>query len=151
MVSFYVRKFLIDAIRCIVKVCLANQHILLLLHFIIEKSSTYVYFFRFTLRGKMEPDNSIRMGGCSFELEICYIPAIGIPQTTSETATPTKSILKNGSLNGKLNCNGSSSRCGSVGIRRKRLKGDAWCYKNVCEQVLALTTLELKRPAESSV
>lgn len=25
-----------------------------------------------------------------------------------------------------------------VGIRRKRLKGDAWCYKRVCEEVLAL-------------
>ena len=22
-----------------------------------------------------------------------------------------------------------------VGIRRKRLKGDAWCYKKVCEEV----------------
>lgn len=101
----------------------------------------------------MEPNNSIRMGGCSFELEICYIPAIGISQSTSEAATPTKSILKNGTLNGKMNCEGSSntSRCGSVGIRRKRLKGDSWCYKNVCEQILALTTVELKRPAESSV
>ena len=26
-----------------------------------------------------------------------------------------------------------------VGIRRKRLKGDAWCYKKVCEEVLRLT------------
>ncbi|CAG0893684.1 unnamed protein product [Darwinula stevensoni] len=26
-----------------------------------------------------------------------------------------------------------------VGIKRKRLNGDAWCYKKVCEQVLALT------------
>ena len=26
-----------------------------------------------------------------------------------------------------------------VGIRRKRLKGDAWVYKRVCEEVLALT------------
>lgn len=25
-----------------------------------------------------------------------------------------------------------------VGIRRKRLQGDAWIYKNVCEEVLAL-------------
>ena len=25
-----------------------------------------------------------------------------------------------------------------VGIRRKRLKGDAWCYKRVCEEVLRL-------------
>ncbi|XP_014261911.1 maternal embryonic leucine zipper kinase-like [Cimex lectularius] len=27
-----------------------------------------------------------------------------------------------------------------VGIRRKRLKGDAWCYRKVCEEVLKLTT-----------
>uniref|UniRef100_T1HDC1 non-specific serine/threonine protein kinase n=1 Tax=Rhodnius prolixus TaxID=13249 RepID=T1HDC1_RHOPR len=26
-----------------------------------------------------------------------------------------------------------------VGIKRKRLKGDAWCYKQVCEQILKLT------------
>jgi len=26
-----------------------------------------------------------------------------------------------------------------VGIRRKRLKGDAWCYKKVCEEVLRMT------------
>lgn len=26
-----------------------------------------------------------------------------------------------------------------VGIRRKRLKGDAWIYKRVCEEVLRLT------------
>merc|ERR1711915_987748 len=26
-----------------------------------------------------------------------------------------------------------------VGIRRKRLKGDAWCYKKVCEEVLKMT------------
>lgn len=26
-----------------------------------------------------------------------------------------------------------------VGIRRKRLKGDAWVYKRVCEEILALT------------
>jgi maternal embryonic leucine zipper kinase len=26
-----------------------------------------------------------------------------------------------------------------VGIRRKRLKGDAWCYKRVCEEVLRMT------------
>ncbi|KAF0298861.1 Maternal embryonic leucine zipper kinase [Amphibalanus amphitrite] len=25
-----------------------------------------------------------------------------------------------------------------VGIRRKRLEGDAWCYKRICEQVLRL-------------
>uniref|UniRef100_A0A023F1F9 non-specific serine/threonine protein kinase n=1 Tax=Triatoma infestans TaxID=30076 RepID=A0A023F1F9_TRIIF len=28
-----------------------------------------------------------------------------------------------------------------VGIKRKRLKGDSWCYKQVCEQVLKLTNI----------
>jgi len=28
-----------------------------------------------------------------------------------------------------------------VGIRRKRLKGDAWCYKRVCEEVLRMTAV----------
>lgn len=103
----------------------------------------------------MEPNSTNRFGGCSFELEICYIPAIGISQNALEaTATASnKSILKNGTLNAKVKADGkiNATRCGSVGIRRKRLKGDAWCYKNVCEQVLALATVELKRPAESSV
>ena len=30
-----------------------------------------------------------------------------------------------------------------VGIRRKRLKGDAWVYKRVCEEVLALAAEEI--------
>lgn len=29
-------------------------------------------------------------------------------------------------------------RLNVVGIRRKRLKGDAWIYKKVCEEVLRL-------------
>lgn len=31
-----------------------------------------------------------------------------------------------------------------VGIRRKRLKGDAWCYKKVCEEVLRLAAVSSK-------
>lgn len=58
----------------------------------------------------MEPNNNQRLGGCSFELEVCYLPTIGLAKEIA-----------------------------SLGIRRKRLKGDAWCYKRVCEQVLALT------------
>lgn len=102
----------------------------------------------------MEPNNSsTRLGGCSFELEICYIPSIGITQNCSEAVTPSKSILKNGTVNGKSNSDGIANmvRSACVGIRRKRLKGDSWCYRNVCEQILALTAVELKRPAESSV
>ena len=30
------------------------------------------------------------------------------------------------------------ARINLVGIRRKRLKGDAWAYKRVCEEVLRL-------------
>ncbi|KAK2726409.1 maternal embryonic leucine zipper kinase-like [Artemia franciscana] len=29
-----------------------------------------------------------------------------------------------------------------VGIRRKRLKGDAWCYKKVCEEILRLAAVQ---------
>lgn len=36
-----------------------------------------------------------------------------------------------------------------VGIRRKRLKGDAWVYKRVCEEVLALAAVEQENNAES--
>jgi maternal embryonic leucine zipper kinase len=32
-----------------------------------------------------------------------------------------------------------------VGIRRKRLKGDAWCYKKVCEEVLKMTAVSSTR------
>lgn len=37
-----------------------------------------------------------------------------------------------------------------VGIRRKRLKGDAWIYKRVCEEVLRLTQSS-SVPAQSNV
>lgn len=47
----------------------------------------------------------------SFELEVCLIPT-------------------------SANASGSV-----VGIRRKRLKGDAWCYKKICEDVLKMANL----------
>jgi maternal embryonic leucine zipper kinase len=31
-----------------------------------------------------------------------------------------------------------------IGVRRKRLKGDAWCYKKVCEEVLRLAAATKK-------
>ncbi|KAK1134826.1 hypothetical protein K0M31_007597 [Melipona bicolor] len=37
-----------------------------------------------------------------------------------------------------------------VGIRRKRLKGDAWVYKRVCEEVLALAAKDLSAESEGS-
>ncbi|CAH1124901.1 unnamed protein product [Ceutorhynchus assimilis] len=84
----------------------------------------------FTLKGSFEPAVFHRLGGCSFELEICFLPNLGLP----DCLTPTKSILKHSILNKE-----SIESNGFVGIRRKRLKGDSWCYKKVCEQVLALT------------
>ncbi|XP_072765256.1 maternal embryonic leucine zipper kinase isoform X2 [Anoplolepis gracilipes] len=37
-----------------------------------------------------------------------------------------------------------------VGIRRKRLKGDAWVYKRVCEEILALTAEDISIDPEDS-
>jgi len=53
----------------------------------------------------------------SFELEVCLI-----------------SIAAGGS---------SSHQQLIVGILRKRLTGDTWCYKKVCEEVLALAAKDL--------
>lgn len=100
-----------------------------------------------------------RLGECSFELEICYLPNIG----TQEFQTPTKSVKKGHlstiiSTGDKVTNETASSDCDPkspppslVGIRRKRLKGDSWCYKKVCEEVLALTSTGFKHMTESSV
>ena len=37
-----------------------------------------------------------------------------------------------------------------VGIRRKRLKGDAWCYKRVCEEVLRLAAVSKAQQAQAA-
>ncbi|KAG5321923.1 MELK kinase, partial [Pseudoatta argentina] len=37
-----------------------------------------------------------------------------------------------------------------VGIRRKRLKGDAWVYKRVCEEILALTAEDISTDSNIS-
>ncbi|XP_026472022.1 uncharacterized protein LOC113376328 [Ctenocephalides felis] len=50
---------------------------------------------------------------CSFELEVCLLDTAAL--------------------------GGGDSR---VLVRRKRLKGDAWCYKKVCEEVLRITSTE---------
>lgn len=52
---------------------------------------------------------------CSFELEVC--------------------LLDNAVLGG------GDSR---VLVRRKRLKGDAWCYRKVCEEVLRITSTDFR-------
>ena len=33
-----------------------------------------------------------------------------------------------------------------VGVRRKRVRGDAWCYRRVCEEVLALAAQQHSPP-----
>ncbi|GJQ79329.1 hypothetical protein Trydic_g16194 [Trypoxylus dichotomus] len=106
----------------------------------------------FRLRGKLEPNSTSQLGGCSFELEICYLPNV----TLQENMTPTKSILKDGAFKFSPMSNkhaefGRNPYVAKVGIRRKRLKGDSWCYKKVCEEVLALTSRDIRQPIESSV
>lgn len=109
---------------------------------------------RFSIRGKVERNPTQRIGGCSFELEICYLPNL----TPKVSSTPTKSILRNGPMTRNttftLVQNGTSDNFSEiayfVGIRRKRLKGDSWCYKKVCEEVLALTATDLKPPPTES-
>jgi maternal embryonic leucine zipper kinase len=53
----------------------------------------------------------------TFELEVCLIPVAA-------------------------GCS-SSLHQPMVGILRKRLNGDTWCYKKVCEEVLALAAMDL--------
>lgn len=143
---------------CYVHVSWTNHGIL---NFLCYRNNTIVSFYRFSIMGKTDPNTVTRIGGCSFELEICYLPSVGFPSRASDS-TPTKSILKNGTIKTSTpktevgiertkSGDFVVSRAACVGIRRKRLKGDSWCYKKVCEQVLALTTTELKRPVESSV
>ncbi|CAG2059670.1 unnamed protein product [Timema podura] len=73
----------------------------------------------FKLRGKVQESISSNNIGTncklSFELEVCTIPSMS------------------GDLNG-----GEST----VVIQRKRLKGDTWFYKKICEEVLALAAKE---------
>ncbi|CAH1099200.1 unnamed protein product [Psylliodes chrysocephalus] len=100
----------------------------------------------FTLRGKLDPSANKNLGECSFELEICLIPDLHqLPQSN----TPTKSILKRGVYNTPVK--NLKNKENFVGIRRKRLRGDSWCYKKVCEEILALTSKEFVSFSESAV
>lgn len=101
----------------------------------------------FTLRGKLEPIPNKNFGECSFELEICYLPDLSHNIHQFEVSTPTKFLSKKNINNTPI----QNQSNGFVGIRRKRLKGDAWCYKKVCEEVLALTSKEFVGYSESSV
>ncbi|KAB0791956.1 hypothetical protein PPYR_13917 [Photinus pyralis] len=110
----------------------------------------------FCLRGKVEPNATRRLNGCSFELEICYLPCLDLhPKVPSGgESTPTKSILKNSNYSpGPRRTLFPVVRLptATVGIRRKRLKGDSWCYKTVMEEILALTAIDLKQSFESAV
>ncbi|CAH1405865.1 unnamed protein product [Nezara viridula] len=71
----------------------------------------------YLIRGKIAgpSDKDIKSCKLSFELEICLI---------QPSATKKETI---------------------IGIKRKRLKGDAWCYKKVCEQILNLTSSDSKK------
>lgn len=63
--------------------------------------------------------SSVKASNCklSFELEVCLIPVAA-------------------------GCSSSQDKP-IVGISRKRLNGDTWCYKKVCEEVLALAAMDL--------
>lgn len=130
----------------------------------------YVDCFRFILRGKVGANVLHSCNGCSFELEICYLPSIGSLNSNLQLiSTPEKSVLKNSqfrtpdnspkfSLATKMVTNNEDMQLidkdehfAFVGIRRKRLKGDSWCYKKVCEEVLAFNTNHLNVNLESAV
>lgn len=104
----------------------------------------------------MEPNTGRRLGGCSFELEICYLPHLSatIPQP-SWTVKPINGVLTPTKTKSNNNISKTPQMLitpsALVGIRRKRLKGDSWCYKKVCEEVLALTATDFKQVIESCV
>nr|CAI5839930.1 unnamed protein product [Callosobruchus analis] len=140
--------------------CHSPEYVIHRLSKALEKKGIICKRKGFKLRGKTEPVSGSVFGECSFELEICYLPNLGINHLPTGTNTPTKSILKNVplSINTSKTCendlneaNHQGDNHNFVGIRRKRLKGDAWCYKKVCEEVLALTSTDFQSIVESTV
>lgn len=78
--------------------------------------------FRFTLCGKLKQASSgDRPLKLSFELEVCWIPQPVASGRRKKTPDMSGAV---------------------VGIRRKRLRGDAWIYKCVCEEVLAVAATQ---------
>lgn len=61
----------------------------------------------------------------SFELEVCWLPC---PSSVRKKTRGMSAAAKSADL----------LQGAVVGIRRKRLRGDAWIYKNICEEVLAV-------------
>ncbi|CAG9837702.1 unnamed protein product [Diabrotica balteata] len=119
----------------------------------LEKKGVFCKRKGFILRGKLEPSSKQNLGECSFELHICFLPDLSVNPHQSKSTTPTKSILKKAISSTPPNTrrNKENQTNGFVGIRRKRLRGDSWCYKKVCEEVLALTSKEFAAFSESAV
>lgn len=122
-----------------------------------------MYCFRYTLRGKFHPSAGQNNTECSFELEICYILSVQhLEKNGLDFQTPTK-FPKKGQQNTTTPKDNDNVPNGTkvstensfnpyiVGIRRKRLKGDSWFYKKVCEEVLSITTTCFKGLLESAV
>lgn len=115
------------------------------------------------MRGKCEYTSNSKASGnntsggapCSFELEVCLVPCVGgssnastkpsTPKTPSRVFSKTPNTNKTPNNSNKSTPNKATGITSStvVGIRRKRLKGDSWRYKNVCEEVLALAAIDL--------
>ncbi|KAF5281009.1 hypothetical protein FQA39_LY05214 [Lamprigera yunnana] len=102
----------------------------------------------FFLRGKVATND--RLEGCSFELEVCYLPSFTLSQNNNNEI-PLKT-LKNTNRSPNLSLLPIVRLpAATVGIRRKRLKGDSWCYKTVLEEVLGLTANNFRGVIESAV
>ncbi|CAH0547808.1 unnamed protein product, partial [Brassicogethes aeneus] len=130
--------------------CRDPEHVITELSKALESKGIVCNRKGYRIRGKFEP--SQRFKGCSFELEICLLPNLKPAPRLSQQhdITPKKTTLKNDVASRRPAADQLQEKpC--VGIRRKRLKGDSWCYKRVCEQVLALTATEFKDTIESSV
>uniref|UniRef100_A0A8D8QR94 non-specific serine/threonine protein kinase n=2 Tax=Cacopsylla melanoneura TaxID=428564 RepID=A0A8D8QR94_9HEMI len=99
----------------------------------------------YTLRGKMFSDNG-KSCKLSFELEVCLIKSSynkpsGTTDSTESNAGVDKPVPNSGEP-GVVSPSFLSPELlrPIVGVRRKRLTGDAWCYKKVCEEILTLTS-----------
>lgn len=98
--------------------------------------------FSYTLRGKIFSENG-KSCKLSFELEVCLInSSSSTSDSKSNPNHPKSNPAKSNEEPEEMKSNLTSSRPVRtiVGVRRKRLTGDAWCYKKVCEEILTLTS-----------
>lgn len=96
----------------------------------------------YTLRGKIFSENG-KSCKLSFELEVCLINSSSSTRDSkSNPKHPKSNPAKSNEEPEEMKSNLTSSRPVRtiVGVRRKRLTGDAWCYKKVCEEILTLTS-----------